>query len=241
MLTVMNEQLLLVQKYLQERRASGECPKTGQPFITIAREAGTGAHLLARLLTVQFMQEADRDLFRGWHVFDREICEVVANDPTLHASLEDLLSEHHPSQIQGFVEDILTGSSHQYRLDKKTFEIVRMLATIGKSIIVGRAGNFVTQGMPKGLRIRLVAPLRDRIRRTMSSFNVGRERAQEMIDEQDREGARLVRQYFSADVADAAHYDVVWNTATNDPEDIAAAVVDLVRRRAARPPAPRHG
>jgi len=48
----------------------------------------------------------------------------------------------------------------------------------------------------------------------------------------DRDRARLVRDYFNADIDDPLQYDAVWNTSTAPIDFIAAALVEMIRLKA---------
>jgi cytidylate kinase len=227
--------LLIIQEFLKEKRSLRNLPTTGLPFVTISRQAGAGGHLLAHVLTTDFLQFADDPLFVGWHVFDRELCEVIAQDPALQVSVEQLMAEHYKPDFADFVESLFTGRSDQYALHKKTFEVVRLLATLGQVILVGRAGACVTRDLPGGLHIRLVAPEAHRLRWMMDKFRIGKDEAAKRIQKQDADRRKLVRTYFDRDLEDPLLYDAVFNTERVNPHEISAAVVEMLRRRAKAP------
>src|SRR5512137_475655 len=132
--------LKILHEFLHENRSPADLPVSDYPFVTISREAGAGGHLLSYVLITEFLK-LHNEVFRGWHVFDRELCRVVAEDPCLHGSMDSLIREEHRSEFGGFMDGLFTGRASSYLLDKKTFAIVRMLATIGKVIIVGRCAS----------------------------------------------------------------------------------------------------
>jgi cytidylate kinase len=168
-------------------------------------------------------------------VFDREICEIVAMDPMLRSTVGELLTERHQSIAHEFIEELFTGQSRVRSQYKKTFEIVRMLATLGKVILVGRAAGFVTQDMPAGIHMRLVAPIDRRVKWTSKKFNVAKLEARERLIDQDNDRRKMVKTFFSKDVADPLNYDMVWNTDKTKPDEIVAAVLQLIKTRAQKP------
>jgi len=223
--------LLIIQEFLKEKRSLRNLPTTGLPFVTISRQAGAGGHLLAHVLTTDFLKLADEPLFTGWHVFDRELCEVIAQDPVLQVSMEQLMSEHYKPDFSDFIESLFTGRSDQYALHKKTFEVVRLLATLGQVIVVGRAGACVTRDLPGGVHVRLVASEAHRTRWMMDKFRVGKEEAAKMILKQDADRRKLLRTYFDHDIDDPLLYDAVFNTERVNPHEMSAAVVAMLRRQ----------
>ena len=230
------DHLKIINAYLQARGSGGELSATGLPFIAISRQAGAGGHVTAYAAIGEMIKERHDVLFQGWHVFDREICDIVAKDPSLHASFDELLSERHRSSLNEFLEDIFSGDTRQYRQDKRTCKIVRLLATIGKVIIVGRAATFVTRDLPGGIHVRLIAPFEKRVKWMCKKLNVSHDQASRMIHKQDSDRRRMVKTYFSADIEDPMNYDAVWNTASVAPDEIGAMLLGLIKLRAEKKP-----
>jgi len=224
--------LQLINQYLSEHGSIEGVPATGLPFVTISRQVAAGGHLLAHVVLTEFLREPDRELFEGWHVFDRELCEIVAADPSLEASMESLLSEERLTEFSEFFEGLFTGHLHQYSIDKKTFRIVHLLATLGKVIIVGRAGACVTRSLPGGVHVRLAAAESKRVRWMMKKLKLEHDAAVRVVREQDADKRGRVQEYFNKDIDDPVLYDVVWNSGTVNMEDIAQSVIALIKRRA---------
>lgn len=224
--------LKLIHEYLRDRSSLKDIPPSGHPFITISRQAGAGGHLLAYVLMTDFLKFKDGELFQGWHVFDKDLCEIVAEDPSLQNSMESLVTERYKPALREFIDGLLTGDSSQYRHYKKTFEVVRVLALLGKVIIVGRAGACVTRDMPRGIHIRLAAPEPTRIRWMMKKLQIEKNKAADLVNEQDRDRRRMLRTFFDKDIDDPVLYDAVWNTERTSPHEISAAVIEMMRFRA---------
>jgi hypothetical protein len=222
--------LLMVKQYLDDKTRVGGIQPTGYPFITISRQAAAGGHLLSHVIVTDFLKLGG-DVFEGWHVFDREICELVALDSSLTTSMEQLLQERYRSEFAEFMDGLLSGKSQQYMTLKKTFFIVRILASIGKVIIVGRAGNCVTRGLGTGIHLRLVAPKSSRIRWMAKKLRLDKRESEKMIDEQDAERRRMTRTFFDGDIEDPLLYDVTFNTTTVQMHEISRSVIEIIRHR----------
>lgn len=233
------EHLKIMKEYLDEMREADDFPTAGLPFVTISRQAGAGGHVLSYVMTNDFMKDPNQSLFGGWHVFDKDICQLVAKDPAIQESMEQIVEDRYKNGFHTFFEELLSGSAGQYRLQKKTFEVVRMLAMLGKVVIVGRAASFVSSDLPCGVHIRLVAPLKKRIVWLMKKFTISKEEAQKLITRQDVERRKLVKTFFDKDIDDSVHYDVVWNTGTADLHSISHSVMELIRSKNASKPAPK--
>ena len=224
--------LKLINQYLTERGSIEGLPSTGLPFVTISREVCAGGHLLAHAIQAEIVKENDRELFEGWHVFDRDLCEIIAADPSLEATMESLLAEAHRSEFKEFVDSLFTGRAHQYTVYKKTFRIVRALTSLGKVIIVGRAGACVTGDLPSGIHIRLIAPEAKRVHRLMKKLGLEHDEALTLLHSQEEDKRALVKEYFNKNIEDPTLYDVVWNSANVDMHDICHSTIDLIKRRA---------
>lgn len=227
-------QLKMIRQYIEEKRRLEDIPATGYPFITISRQAAAGGHLLAHVLTTDFLKYEGQDLFEGWHVFDRELCEVIAEDPELRTSMEEMMAEQYRSETFEFLESLFTGRDRQFLQVRKTFLVVRMLATLGKVIIVGRSGNLITRHLANGIRVRIVAPEMARVAWMMRKLKVGRDEARQLIRKQDRDRSRVTRTYFDKDIDDPLLYDAVWNSATVDPHEMSYSIIEMLKFREAR-------
>jgi len=201
------------------------------PFVTISRQAGAGGQSLAQTMLEVFARQADVALFGGWHVFDRRLCEIVAEDPKLVGSLELLVTEAYRSRTEDFLRNLLTTTTDQNFVMEGVFRSVRTVAGMGKAIIVGRAGSQVTKGMGSGLSLRLVAPETVRIARLMERHAIDERAARDQARKRDADRARLLRRHFRTDIDDPFGYDAVWNTAGVTTEEIAESVVAILRRR----------
>jgi hypothetical protein len=226
--------LKLLHDYLREKRQLEDIPATGFPFITVSRQAGAGGHLLAHVILTDFLKYKDDDFFAGWHVFDRELCEVVAEDPEVQSSMEDLLTERRRSEAYEFIEGLLTGLPRQYLQHKKTFRIIRVLALLGKVIIVGRAGAMVTSDLPFGIHLRLVASEAARTGWMMRKLKATKDRAHAAIRDQDSDRRRLVKTFFGRDIDDPLAYDAVFNSEKMDPHEMSYATIEMLKLRRAK-------
>ena len=200
----------------------------GYPYVTISRQAGAGGKTLAQALLLKIELKSYADPYRGWKIFDREIADLLHEDKELARSTGSLLGEEYHSEVEEFFKGLLGGPSDQYRLEKTTFDLVRTLASIGKVILVGRAGASVTAKLPGGIRVRLVAPIDWRVRNMMSLMSINEHEAEALAKQQDHGRARLARDFFDHDVDDPGLYDVVIDTSETPIEDAASRVYDLV-------------
>ena len=223
--------LKMIQQFMKEKRDIEDIPGSGFPFVTISRQAGAGGNLLSSVLHGEFLKYRENSLFEGWHVFDKELCDLVARDPLLLNDIEALMARKHSSDFNSFVESLLTGRSEQETLERTTFKVVRMLAMIGKVILLGRGGALVTADLPQGVHIRLVAPEAHRVARVMKSLKLGKMDAHDFLERQDASRRKLIKLFFQRDIDDPLLYDMVCNTGKVGMDVIAQAAMELVKLR----------
>ena len=233
-------QIDIIERYLKSQIAESKAAaaqhreRRAHPFVTISRSAGAGGTTFAARLLEVFDEQDDTDLFGGWQVFDRRLCQLVVKDPAYARSLDRLLAEEYHTKTGDFFRQVIGATVDQGIIMDRVFQVVRALAAIGKAIIIGRGGSEVTKGMPTGLSVRLVAPEPQRIEHLMSLEHLSERDARNEVRRRDAHRARLIKTHFNTDIADPTGYDVTWNTAMASIDDIAEATVILVRQRALR-------
>jgi len=87
-------------------------------------------------------------------------------------------------------------------------------------VLVGRGANFLLEGLPHVLRVRLTAPIDRRVERVMHKDGVDRKTAVRLIEKMDSDRAAFIRANFHRDWDDVAAYDMVFNTAVQKFEEI---------------------
>jgi cytidylate kinase len=223
-----------LQQFIEERKRMDR-HHGHYPFVTISREAGAGGHTVAEHILRALNESAYTDLARGWKIFDRELCEEVVNDPELNVPLESLVTEEYHTQLEEFANDLLGQRTPQFSVYRRIIRLVRLLASLGKVILVGRGGGFATANLPAGVHIRLIAPPAVRVERMARYLKVSPAQARPLIEKQDRDRARYISDFFGKDIADPLAYDAVFNTGSVPVEDVAAATVRLIASRARLP------
>jgi len=182
--------------------------------IAISREAGANAAPVARAIEQKV----------GWPVYDRELLQRVAGEMGMRASLVEAVDERQ----KGWLHECLEGFSSRPEVNEFTYtrhlaEVLVALAARGHCILVGRGA---AQILPPAttLRVRLVAPLKDRIAAIQDRRGLSRKEAARWVAATDAERARFVRDHFLMDPNDPSNYDLVLNSARYS----AAACADII-------------
>jgi cytidylate kinase len=192
--------------------------------IAISREKGANGTQVAEKLGERL----------GWPVYDRELLRRVAEDMGLRTSLLEGVDEKRTNWVMSLLDPFtvrnpVSEGTYLHHL----MRLLVALATRGECIIVGRgAAQFLpAQGT---LRVRLVAPLDDRVRVIQDRDGISREEAARRVKAADEDRSRFVREHFGKDPTAAAEYDLVLNTSRFSPEECAELIEQALRRCQAR-------
>jgi cytidylate kinase len=205
----------------RRQEAEVEEPAPPPPTVTISREYGSGGRQVAALL-------ADR---LGYQLFDRDIVDVIAGNTDFRKATLESLDEGTLSTIHLWVESLLRGRYFdESDYHKHLLKVLLAIAGHGKAIILGRGANFVVEGGTV-VKIRIVAPLDDRIRRVAEREGLAEDRARRRVLLMDEERAAFVRRHFGGDISDPAAYDAVLNGSALSPAVMADMIEGMVRFR----------
>jgi len=196
--------------------------------VTLSRQAGCGAVIVAEKLAAQLQERAPLPSGVAWTVFDRDLMKKVLEDHNLPAYLEKFLPEDRISQIEDTLADIFGLRPTVDTLIQQAAETLMKLAGLGGVILIGRAGNIVTAGMPNVLHVRLVAPLDDRIARISRDDHKTPDDARKFCLEEEQARTRFLKTYFNVDINDPLHYHLVINTSLMGYENAAKLIADAV-------------
>ena len=226
----------MIRRYLKNKK-DVDIVSSGFPYVTIGRQAGAGGHTLGREILRELDNVPDAEIRDGWEMFDQKLCAMIAQDKFTPVSFEELVKEEYHSGVRQSFLEMLLGHPEQYELQKKINEVIRLLAQIGKAVIIGRGGVCLTQNISNGIRIRLVAPESLRVKSMADMLEVPEKKALTMIRQQDRDRARMIREFFNRDIDDPLLYDATFNTAQVSLEEMAVAIVRIIVLRWPKKPA----
>jgi cytidylate kinase len=208
-----------IREWLMSEKDPGPRPRS---VVTITEEPGCGGEAIAKLLCTEL----------GLHLYSSELVKRIAEDAHVSDQLVSSLEEQGRSELEEWLAEFhgnpnLTSQAYLDSLKRVLFAI----AAHGNAVIVGRGGNFL---LPPDKRIGLclVAPLEERLERTMKDLGVPEKVAREHISKLEAKHRRLVKEYFQEDILDATQYHLVVNTALLKPETI----VQMVKSALAEPP-----
>jgi len=172
------------------------------PFITIAREPGSGGAPIAKAV-------ADK---LGYEFIDDQIVQEIARSTKKRKAIIQAIDEKSRTRI----EDIVHSLVNVEYVDEETYisELVQIIlshAHKGKCVILGRGANFITP-FAKGLHVSITAPYDVRVQRAMDYEGHTEARAKEIIAKTEEERSNFVKQYFKRNIKNRTVFDLTLNT-----------------------------
>jgi cytidylate kinase len=209
------------------------------PVVAISRECGCSANRIAiklsKILTgYSYQSENKKEL--EWKWINKEVIEKAAQE-----------LEMNPEKIRGVFLGEAKMSLHEVTTafstskcydadDQKVIDtvtnVIKQLAQEGHILLVGRAGNVLSQHIPidRRLSVKLIAPLEWRIRRIMNISNMNRSDAQEYVLAVDNERDLFVEHVAGRKLSNT-DFDVVFNYATLSDDYIVDAIVNILKSK----------
>lgn len=200
------------------------------PFITISRAAGSGGSTFAKALVATLNARRDGNE-PPWTVFDSEIVQQVLAEAHLPSRLARFLPEDRIPAVVAAVGEIVGLHPDLWTLVRRTNETVRRLAMLGHTVIVGRGGNFATEGISNGLNIRLIGSADGRARRAAEVHRCSIDDALVMNRKIDAARSDYVRSAFDRNIDEIEAYDLVMNTDSLSTAEAVEASLSILGRR----------
>lgn len=225
------ERYLESAKHLTRTRASLPRPAgVHRPIITISRQAGSGAHVVAEELVARLQALAPEGA-PPWTFFDRNLVDRVLEDHELPERLAESMPEDRVSGIADTVDELFGLRPSSWVLVRKTAETILRLAEIGNVVVIGRGANLITAKVASAFHVRLVGSVSLRIEYVQEYLDLGPREAAEYVREQDLGRSRYVRKYYDGDIDDPLLYHLVVNTDRVPYVEAARLIADAVVAR----------
>ena len=221
------------QAYLvaQARSPLGETPIAAPCAVTISRETGAGASVVAQKVIEILESQHVGNVLYPWAAFDRELVTKALTDHSLPATLAHYMPEDAQSQIIDLVEELLGAHPPSWTLLQQTNETIKRLANRGNVILIGRGSHLVTTHLPHVFHVRLVAPVTSRVSHVMQREHLPALAAAEYVQKGDKAKARYIRRNFGSRVQDPLQFHLTINTGLvgfQKAAEIIARAVSLV-------------
>lgn len=180
-----------------------------KPFITVARDPGSGGRPIAEMLAKKL----------GFEFYDRQFMVDIAKSAKARTEILEEVDEKSRTQVEDLVHNILNPEYlSERRYIKHLCKVVLHRAKEGKVVFLGRGTNFITPNA-YGLHVRITAPYRVCVSRAVQYEHVTNKKAREIIQKVTKERAEFVKQYFGKNAFNCKYYDLNLNTTYMTLED----------------------
>ena len=166
-----------------------------------------------------------------WQRFDKQILTAIARHTNSCEQILSRLDEQAIGSINDYLAQMVVSEDPgQATYLRQMVRVVMGLAKQGNAIIVGRGANFFLD--PRfGLRVRLVAPLEERIARVAAAEGRSPEAARSEVEQDDAQQAAFIRQVFGREIDDPLGFDLVLNTGGMDEDTSKQAILAALRQK----------
>jgi len=199
------------------------------PFITVSRQAGAGGRSFATRLVSRLNQADPAQL--PWTLWDNELVERVASEYHLRPSTVASLEDNPPSWLEEALACLALGSgdrNDELAVYHRVAVTIRALAELGRVVIVGRGGAFITRDIPGGVHLRLVAPEDHRIAAVARSMNLSPAAAAQFVRHTDRNREAFYRRHWRDRPLTPENFTATFNTAATRLEQLVDSVLCLI-------------
>jgi hypothetical protein len=101
----------------------------------------------------------------------------------------------------------------------------------GQVVVMGRGGSYLFKDVPFALRIRVVAPLVNRIERIMTRESVDRQTAEWLAEKVDRDRRCFIHALYGKDWDEGLEYDRLFDTSQVSLHEVVAIVKGLLEEK----------
>jgi len=195
-----------------------------KPFITVAREPGSGGAPIAKAIAQKL----------GYALIDEQLVEDIARSTRRRKEVIKSLDEKSRSSIEELIDSILNPEyvgEGQYI--SELFRTILAYALEGEVVIIGRGANFITP-FARGLHVNITAPYETRVHRAMVYEGHTREKAKEVIASVEKERNDFVKKYISKDVRKFYAYDLILNTQSYRIDEARDIIVEAFYQKFAK-------
>ena len=207
------------------------------PVVTISRQAGCSAQRLAiklsKILTgYSYMSETKTDAEWEWvdkNAFTKMVNQMI--DEIERGQFDD------KDEAIIMMKEVSRAFSEETIYDISDDKLIRILKGIicrlayeGRKIIVGRSAGVILKNVPSKLNIRLEAPTEWRMNRIMQINDFSKAKAEEYIQRMDTRRDSFIERIIGRK-AENNDFDVIFNYATLEDDEIVDAVVNILRNK----------
>ena len=183
--------------------------------VTIAREYGSGGHLLGEMLSKEL----------GLKVYNKEFIHMAAQKSNIDEGFITKNEQTIPSYWLKCIIGRDSGQTAEHILSKEDVlfiaesKIIQEVAEKEPCIIIGRCADFILKDNPKAIKVFCYSDPESAYERCTQSYGVPKDKAEAEIRRINRNRATHYEYYTGKKWKDPSHYDLMINTSHIDIEE----------------------
>jgi cytidylate kinase len=171
-----------------------------EDFVTISREVGVRGEEVAHALSTKL----------GWPVFGKNLLEAMAGNNAVRHQIYSSMDERDMAwweeTLRSLLDQQFTLNDYFHRLCETVFSLARQ----SSCVFVGRGCDLILPSQ-LGFRVRLVAPLDQRLERLANEKGLSPENAERELKRIGRERSEFLRHHFRVAPEDPTRHDLTIN------------------------------
>ena len=193
-------------------------------IITIGRQFGCGGKRIAEALGEKL----------GIPVYDHELIIKAAQESGFSAEFFERSDEKKRFfSLTSIFAGSYNSDTENYMSDKGLFKIqcetIQSIAEQGPAIIVGRCSDYVLRDRKNTLNVFLTSPLEDRVKRISETEGVTVEKAEEIVEKQDKNREEYYNYYTFGNWGVASNYDLCIDSSIAGIEGTADIIIQFAK------------
>ena len=194
-------------------------------IITIGRQFGCGGKRIAEALGEKL----------GIPVYDHELIIKAAQESGFSAEFFERSDEKKRFfSLTSIFAGSYNSDTENYMSDKGLFKIqcetIQSIAEQGSAIIVGRCSDYVLRDRKNTLNVFLTSPLEDRVKRISETEGVTLEKAEEIVEKQDKNREEYYNYYTFGNWGVASNYDLCLDSSIAGIEGTADIIIEFAKK-----------
>ena len=218
------------KQYINLHSTDTDTKKEIFPCITISRQTGSGSYEVSEKL-INILQNKSKNPDIPWTYFNKELITKVVEEFKLPKVFTSYLAEDKYSHISDAVNELLGVKPAEWTIVHKSTEIILQLAQYGKTIIVGRGSNVITDKLPNSFHVRLIAPIDHRLKHVQEVFNFTKTEAMDYIKREDANRQKYLKSHFFREPDDPTLYHLTINTGKLTYQESALLIADTLIKK----------
>jgi cytidylate kinase len=204
------------------------------PVITVSRMYGSGGSEIAQRVASSL----------GWSLFDNDMIDAVAERSGLTRAEVSAQDERVPSMVERLASALSLGSPEilppvptgpmettEERIVAVTRRVIEEAMQIGPAVFVGRGAQCLLAEREDALHVFCYAPRTALRKYAMETFAVGRDEADKIVADQNKQREQYVRRHWNRNWLAHENYHLCVNTAWLGLDGAARLVLDAARTR----------